>query len=106
MSGDTAVPTPRPTERTLGNYATSELNPEQMQRAAALEIARDALKTAGKIFASDSLSHWTVKDLLTVADWVLGTPFVTELADAMITPIDPPEPDYGRDPLSSGFPNP
>lgn len=73
MSGDTAVPLPEHPRKqgALGNYATSELTPEQMQRAAALEVARDALKTAGKIFASDTVSSWTVGDLLTVADWVL-----------------------------------
>lgn len=58
------------------------LTPEMQQRAAALGIARQVLKSSA-VFGTTGVQGWSVQDLLTVTDYILGVgPFV---------PIDSPE---------------
>lgn len=68
----------------------SSLTPEMQQRAAALGIARSVLKSSA-IFGQSGVQNWTVQDLLTVGDYILGVgPFAT-LEQIGALPVDSPE---------------
>lgn len=70
----------------------SALTPEQQQRAAALTEARFILASNGGIFGGQKLGErFTVQDLLTVGDYILGVgPFVS-LEQIGAAPIDSPD---------------
>ncbi len=66
------------TAQPLPDEQTEEgsLTPEMQQRAAALGIARQVLKSSA-LFGQNGVQHWSVQDLLTVSDYILGVgPFV------------------------------
>ena len=66
------------------------LTPEMQQRAAALGIARQILKTSA-IFGQSGVQNFTVQDLLTVGDYILGVGPFTSLEAIGAAPIDSPE---------------
>lgn len=69
---DTAIPFPEPPSDSDGSNKVS-LTSEQLRRAAALDVARNALLSRTGLLGGVSVSNWTIGDLLVVADWVLGT---------------------------------
>jgi hypothetical protein len=85
---DTAQPLPDEIEP----EDPSALTPEQQQRAAALTEARFILASNGGIFGGQKLGErFTVQDLLTVGDYILGVgPFVS-LEQIGAAPIDSPD---------------
>lgn len=86
---DTAQPLP---SEQAESEDPSALTPEQQQRAAALTEARFILASNGGIFGGQKLGErFTVQDLLTVGDYILGVgPFVS-LEQIGAAPIDSPD---------------
>ena len=75
---DTAQPLPDE------QYDEGGLTPAQRQRAAALDVARAALISRTGLFGGQQVgSSFSVGDLLTVADWVLGNPDAADIQPAL-----------------------
>jgi hypothetical protein len=84
----------------------SNLTPEMQQRAAALGIARSILKSTA-IFGPSGVQNWSVQDLLTIGDYILGVGPFTDLKTIGALPISQadadavwaaPKPDGGLPP--------
>lgn len=73
MTSDTALPFPS------DDPEPQILTDTQTQRVAALNAARSALSTKPSLFGGSNVTSWTVGDLLSVADWVLGFEYPSPL---------------------------
>lgn len=103
---DTAEPMPVLTGRGI---PPTMLTQEQVRRAAALGVARDTLANRPAIFGGSNVNTWSIGQILSVADWILGEepparmvlearPYEGETAPGLPNWVDPdPDEDEEKD---------